>query len=360
MKKTAVILFNLGGPDSLEAVRPFLFNLFTDPAIIRLPTPLRQFVAWMISSRREKTAQEIYGKIGGRSPILPNTEAQARALEEKLNATAGGSEAVAVARSAEQSHPQYKVFIAMRYWHPFATETIKQVKEYAPDDMVLLPLYPQFSTTTSDSSLKEWVKVTARAGLGGVPSKTVCCYPTNSGFISALVDVIRPAYARAHKFGNPRLLFSAHGLPEKIVLGGDPYQYQCEQTVTALVQALALPDMDYTICYQSRVGPLKWIGPSTEDEVRQAGADKVPVVMVPIAFVSEHSETLVELDIEYRQLAHETGVPHYACVPTVSTNGSFISALANMVVRAKDGCAPDTGARLCPPDFAGCACRAKI
>ena len=361
MKKTAVILFNLGGPDSLQAVRPFLFNLFNDPAIIRLPPPLRQFVAWMISSRREETAQDIYKKMGGRSPILPNTEAQAAALEALLN----NSAAVAVVSDAlasvtEQSRPNFKCFIAMRYWHPFAEETAKLVKAYAPDEIILLPLYPQFSTTTSGSSLKQWREVSLKAGLGDIPAKATCCYPAEQGFVAALAEATKGAYSEAAKFGKPRILFSAHGLPEKIVLAGDPYQYQCEQTVKALVAKLGIDGLDYVSCYQSRVGPLKWIGPATDDEVKRAGANKVPVVMVPIAFVSEHSETLVELGMEYRHLAGEVGVPHYTCVPTVSVSPVFIEGLAGLVtgtMQSTSACAPCAGQAKCPDNFSGCACR---
>jgi ferrochelatase len=342
MKRTAVILFNLGGPDSLDAVRPFLFNLFRDPAIIRLPGPLRYLVAWLISSRRDKTAKEIYSKLGGRSPILPNTENQAGALESLLNTDAAKN---------------YKCFIAMRYWHPFADETAKSVRDYAPDDIILLPLYPQFSTTTTASSLLDWEHVAKKAGLN-VPTKTMCCYPTDRGFIGALSQKIRAAYDTAPD--QPRILFSAHGLPEKIVKSGDPYQWQCEETTKALVASLNIPDLDYVTCYQSRVGPLKWIGPSTDDEIHRAGDDKKSIIIVPIAFVSEHSETLVEIDMEYRELAHETGVPNYTYIPTVSADADFIAGLASLVRQTEDSnksCQSHNGGRLCPHGFSGCCMR---
>ena len=344
MKKTAVILFNLGGPDSPEAIKPFLFNLFNDPAIIRLPQPLRYLVAKLISSRREKTAQDIYGKIGGGSPILENTMAQARALENAL---------------VDQGHARrgrIKCFVCMRYWHPFADQVTAQVKEFGPEEIILLPLYPQYSTTTTASSLKAWKTAAAKAWLN-VRTKSVCCYPDEPGFIHVLTDLIRASLREAEPHGIPRILFSAHGLPKKIVQAGDPYQWQCERTARALVKELAVDGLDWSLCYQSRVGPLKWIGPSTDDEIRRAGADKVPVVIVPISFVSEHSETLVEIDMECRHLAAQSGVPFYVYTSTVSTASAFINGLAALVQKARaDGknCISSTGAQICPQDFSGC------
>ncbi|MFY9287876.1 MAG: ferrochelatase [Alphaproteobacteria bacterium] len=340
MKKTALILFNLGGPDNQAAVKPFLFNLFKDPAIIQLPLLLRLFVAKMISSRREKKAQGIYQKMGGGSPILKNTENQSQALNKVLG-------------------ENFKTFVVMRYWHPFADEVVGDVKNYAPDEIVLLPLYPQFSTTTTASSLKNWHETAEKVGLTA-PTKTICCYPTEPGFIGSLAASTKAAYEKARAFGAPRILFSAHGLPEKIIKAGDPYQWQCEQTAAALVKALNISALDWELCYQSRVGPLKWIGPATDEEVQRAGRDKIPVVMVPIAFVSEHSETLVELDMEYRDLAKESGVPHYDYVPTVSTSMGFINGLARLVHEAQKSnqdCLSEKTQRMCPEEFSGCCMR---
>jgi protoporphyrin/coproporphyrin ferrochelatase len=339
MKKTAVILFNLGGPDRPEAVKPFLFNLFNDSAIIRLPQPLRFLIAKIISGKREKIAQDIYAKIGGGSPILENTRIQAEMLERALG-----------------SKPGIKCFVAMRYWHPFAVETAEEVKKFAPDEMLLLPLYPQFSTTTTASSLKGWRKAVNKAGVQR-PTKTICCYPTEPGFIRALAEQIRTSMKEASVHGKPRLLFSAHGLPEKIVQAGDPYPWQCEQTAAALVRELAIDGLDWVLCYQSRVGPLKWIGPSTDDEVRRAGNDKVPVIIAPIAFVSEHSETLVEIDMEYRHMALQAGSPFFAYTGAVSGAPVFIEGLAKLVRNAlasDTDCASAAGGRICPPAFSGC------
>jgi len=310
--KLSIVLFNLGGPDSPEAVKPFLFNLFNDPAIISLPNPLRWLVAKLISTRRAPVAREIYARIGGSSPLLDWTEQQAQALKNVL----GEFDAV-------------QVEIAMRYWHPRASETVERVKAFNPDRVVLLPLYPQFSTTTTGSSLKEWAEVADGAGLTA-PTMTVCCYPDNEGFVEASRDLIEQALADADG-ADLRLLFSAHGLPKKVIDGGDPYQRQVERSVAAIVKALDRPGLDYLTCYQSRVGPLEWIGPSTEEALEQAARDGKSVMVVPIAFVSEHSETLVELDIEYKELAEKLGILEYHRVPTVRTHQAFIDGLAGLV-----------------------------
>lgn len=341
--KTAVVLFNLGGPDNPQAVRPFLFNLFNDPAIIGVPQPLRWCLAKLISGRRAAVARDIYSNIGGGSPLLANTRAQADALTRALADLPG----------------EVQCFIAMRYWHPMTDATVRKVREFGPDAIVLLPLYPQFSTTTSASSLDVWHRTARAAGLD-VPASTVCCYPTDPGFVAALVDLIQPAVEEAGKSGAPRVLFSAHGLPKKIVEAGDPYRWQVERTAEAVVAALDVPDLDWLTCYQSRVGPLEWIGPATDAEIMRAGKDGRPVVVVPLAFVSEHSETLVELDIEYRHLAADNGVPAYYRVPTVDTAPSFIDGLASLVRRSLDGgaatLASGSGGRLCPAAFGKCRC----
>jgi protoporphyrin/coproporphyrin ferrochelatase len=336
MSRTAVVLFNLGGPDSLEAVAPFLINLFSDPAIIGLPQPLRSLVARAIAWRRAPVARAIYERLGGGSPLLANTEAQARALEAALGASS-------------------RVFIAMRYWPPFAAEVAKAVKAWQPDAIVLLPLYPQASTTTTQSSLADWQRAATAAGLGA-PTRALCCYPEEAGFIAALAGEIRNALARWPRGVPNRVLFSAHGLPQKIVDSGDPYPWQVERTAAALRAVLAMPELDSVVCYQSRVGPLAWIGPSTDDEIRRAGREGVGLIVAPIAFVSEHSETLVELDREYHHLAEGAGVPRYERVPTVGTAPAFIAGLARLVRDAGPGPCPVEGVRLCPMRFRRCLC----
>ncbi|WP_376957884.1 ferrochelatase [Azospirillum sp. A26] len=343
-RRVAVVLFNLGGPDAPEAVRPFLFNLFADPAIIRLPNPFRFVIASLISGRRAKPATAIYAQLGGKSPLLENTEAQAAALEGVL----GAEPAVAGAET--------KVFIAMRYWHPMSAETAAKVKAYDPDLVVLLPLYPQFSTTTTASSAKAWAEAARTVGLSA-PTKLLCCYPTQAGFIDGAADLIRPLYEAAKAHGKPRVLFSAHGLPKKVVAAGDPYQWQCERTAESIAAALGIDDLDWINCYQSRVGPMEWIGPSTDAEIRRAGQDGVPILVVPMAFVSEHSETLVEIEIEYRHLAEEAGVPHFTRVPTVGVHPGFIDGLARLVrqtVAGKAAICSQKGDRICPSNFSGC------
>ena len=341
MKKIAVVLFNLGGPDSPRAVAPFLFNLFNDAAIISVPQPIRVLLAKLISWRRTKKATAIYQKIGGKSPILELTQQQARALEERL-----------------KTYGEYKVFVSMRYWHPLSRVVVKNVQAYAPDHIILLPLYPQFSTTTTGSSFDDWEKQCDKISLK-VPTRKVCCYPMQKSFIASHANLIREYYWKAAEFGRPRILFSAHGLPEKVIMAGDPYQYQIEKTAAAIIQILAVDDLDYQVCYQSKVGPLAWIGPSTEDEIARAAADKMPVVIVPIAFVSEHSETLVELDIDYRYLAEELGVPSYQRVPALAVEPFFIDALAEIVVSKSDstGISSDTGERFCLRQFGACPCK---
>lgn len=340
-RRVAVVLTNLGGPDGPEAVKPFLFNLFNDPAIIGLPGVLRTPLAKLISSRREKTAQANYDRMGGGSPLLPETLKQADALSEVLSKVAPGD--------------RTKVFVAMRYWHPFTGETARAVEAFQPDHVVLLPLYPQFSTTTTASSLKAW----REAYQGPGETHVVCCYPDAYGLVEAQARLIRETMAKAG--GRPvRVLFSAHGIPEKLVARGDPYQSQIEATVAAVVERMGLTD--WTICYQSRVGPLKWLGPSTPEAIGQAAKDGVGAVVVPIAFVSEHVETLVELDVEYGELAHKVGCQPYLRAPAVGVEPAFIGALASAVASALEtsGVAPQGASRggpcarlnACP---AGCA-----
>ena len=273
--RTAIVLFNLGGPDSLAAVRPFLFNLFNDPAIIRVPPLLRSMIAAWIAWRRAPVARHIYAQMGNRSPILPNTEAQARALEQAL----GGD---------------VKAFIAMRYWHPMTAEIVAAVKAYAPTRIVLLPLYPQFSTTTTASSYKLWCEEAARQGLDA-PQHLVCCWPTEPGFIAAAAELVAQGIARARAAAQakPLVVFSAHGLPKQIVDDGDPYVAQVEAGAAVLVARLGLQAGDWVVSYQSRVGPLEWVGPATDAIILQAAKDGRALVVFPIAFVSEHSETLV-------------------------------------------------------------------
>lgn len=342
-RRLAVVLFNLGGPDSLEAVQPFLFNLFSDPAIIRMPQPLRWIIAKLISHKRVPEALKIYKALGGSSPLLQETRKQAVALEDLL---------------ALES--EVKVFIAMRYWPPMAQETAKEVAAFNPDEIVLLPLYPQYSTTTSASSLKEWRRAADAAKITA-STRAVCCYPTAPGLIEAHLGRILEKIENRENKKLPRLLFSAHGLPENIVRAGDPYAWQVEATVAATVQALKarlkIESLDHTICYQSRVGPLKWLKPSIEEEISRAVDQGRTLLVVPISFVSEHSETLYELDIKYAKLAAEKGVPFYDRVAALGCQESFIRALAELARGAAAGSRQLTrglGERFCPGEYKDC------
>jgi ferrochelatase len=346
LPRRAVVLFNLGGPDSLSAVRPFLFNLFNDKAVIRLPQPLRWLVATLVARRRAPLARAIYARIGGASPLRAETEAQAAALEAALE-------------FGDDDGCTTRVFVAMRYWHPMIRQTAAAVRAFAPDEVVLLPLYPQYSTTTTASSCAAWA---AQAGLpAATRTRTVCCYPAAPSFVAAHARKLAEALDAMPAGRDVRVLFSAHGLPERIVAAGDPYPWQVARTVEAVIAALARPALDWVICYQSRVGPLAWIGPSTDTEIVRAGADGKAVVVVPIAFVSEHSETLVELDMDYAALARAHGVPDYRRVHTLGTDPAFIAGLAGLVREAAASrspwACPAGGERLCPAEFTGCPCR---
>jgi ferrochelatase len=344
----AVVLFNLGGPDRPAAIRPFLLNLFRDPAILRVPPPVRAVLARIIAFARLRPARENYALLNGSSPLLDLTRAQALALQ------------------ASTPGLQLRCFIAMRYWHPFTEAAVRAVRAWRPDSVVLLPLYPQYSTTTTGSSLAAWHDTAARVGLA-VETRAVCCYPTDLAFVASVLGALREAYAQARRTlpgDTPlRVLFSAHGLPETIIAAGDPYQWQVEQTVRAVVAAWDQSALDWAICYQSRATPQRWIAPATTDEIERAARDRVALLLVPIAFVSEHSETLVELDIEYRHLADRLGVPGYFRTPTQNADAGFIRGLGACVVEAETrppGLRSSRGPRLCPGHLSGCPCAVEV
>jgi len=339
--KKAIILFNLGGPDKLENVEPFLFNLFNDPAILDLPTFLRYPLAKLISNRRAPVAKKIYAELGGSSPILKLTREQSNALEIKLNQT--------------QEKDEYKCFIIMRCWNPRAEDVIKDVQLYGPEEVVLMPLYPQYSAATSGSSIKEWKDV-CRKNNYHVKTSTICCYPTDQNFINAHTKEI---IKKIKDLKNFKLIFSAHGLPEKNIKKGDPYQWQVEQSVKKIVENLNDENLDWILSYQSRVGPLKWIGPSTETTIIENSKIGKHIVLVPIAFVSEHSETLVELDIEYKEIADANGCKNYTRVPALGINEDFIKAMSELIIKKneykinEDLYPPKIQ---CPSNFKKCPC----
>jgi ferrochelatase len=339
--KKAIILFNLGGPDKLESVEPFLFNLFNDPAILDLPTFLRYPLAKLISNRRAPVAKKIYAELGGSSPILKLTTEQSEALETKLNQT--------------ETDNEYKCFIVMRCWNPRANDVIKDVQLFNPEEVILMPLYPQYSAATSGSSIKEWKDVCKKNNYK-IKTSTICCYPTDKNFINAHTKEI---IKKIKDLKNFKLIFSAHGLPEKNIKKGDPYQWQVEQSVKKIVENLNIENLDWILSYQSRVGPLKWIGPSTEDIIVENSKLGKHIVLVPIAFVSEHSETLVELDIEYKEIADANGCKNYTRVPALGINEDFIKTMSELIIKKNEYKFSENlypPKIQCPSNFKKCPC----
>ncbi len=335
MTKTAIVLFNLGGPDGPDDVQPFLKNLFSDKAIIRAPAPIRFFLARLISTTRAASARANYARMGGGSPLKPETKKQADALDAEL------------ARRGYDA----KSFIAMRYWKPYAADAVREVKAWGADRVILLPLYPQFSSTTTASSLKSWKEARGPEGV------TVCCYPETDKFIAAHARKLIETWEAAGCPPNVRCLLSAHGLPETVVKAGDPYQWQVELSVAKLRPHLPA-EWEIEICYQSRVGPLKWIGPATDACIEKAAKDGKAILLSPIAFVSEHIETLVELDVEYRELADEHGAKVYLRAPALGVDQDFIATLADQVEAAlaetPGAIRSSCGGRICPASWKDC------
>jgi len=350
-RKLAVVLMNLGGPLAREDIYPYLLNFFRDGNIIGAPRPIREILARYIAARRSKgAALEAYSALGGRSPLLDNTRAQQQALEAVLK------------KNIPQGFTAVRVFTTMRYWHPLSDETVAEVLDYNPAHVVLLPLYPQYSTATVKSSIEDWQRAAWDQDLD-CDMTPVCCWPFQDGFIQASAGLIKTAYAAAKK-KNPdmpyRLLFSAHGLPKRTIKKGDPYQWQCEESARKIAAATEIKMLDWEICYQSRVGPMKWIGPSTEEALEKAAKDRKAVLIYPHAFVSEHVETLVEIEEEYRAFAEEKGIRDFVRVETVGTHPRFIDGLREIVHFVTDQrpqpalyCGHARG-RICPEKFKNC------
>lgn len=321
MGRTGVLLLNLGGPEQIEDVRPFLFNLFSDPEIIRLPFPwLQKPLAWLISSLRSKKSQENYLAIGGGSPLRQVTEAQAAALEEKLK---------------DKGEP-IGIYIGMRYWHPFTEEAIARIKRDRIDDLVILPLYPQFSISTSGSSFRLLEKLWQEdPSLNRINYTVISSWYDQPSYLQAMAQLIAQ---ELDKFANPddvTIFFSAHGVPVSYVEeAGDPYQKEIEECTDLIMQTLKRPN-PHVLAYQSRVGPVEWLRPYTEDAIEELAQEGVQnLLVVPISFVSEHIETLQEIDIEYREIAEEAGIHNFRRVPALNTHPVFIDALADLVVNA--------------------------
>ncbi|MCC5621012.1 ferrochelatase [Nostoc sp. CHAB 5715] len=321
MGRVGVLLLNLGGPDKLEDVGPFLYNLFSDPEIIRLPFRwLQKPLAWFIASRRTRTSQENYKQIGGGSPLRQITEAQGEALKEQLSYL--GQEA--------------NIYVGMRYWNPYTEEAIAQITQDNIEHLVILPLYPQFSISTSGSSFRLLEKLWQEdPKLQPIEYTVIPSWYKEPGYLQAMAELV---VQELEQFPNPdevHIFFSAHGVPKSYVEeAGDPYQQEIEECTALIMQTLNRPNA-HTLAYQSRVGPVEWLQPYTEDALKELGAKGVKdLVVVPISFVSEHIETLQEIDIEYREVAEEAGIHNFRRVPAPNTHPVFINALADLVIDA--------------------------
>lgn len=315
-RRVGVILFQLGGPDTLEAIEPFLYNLFCDPDIIDFPFARigRKPLAKLISVTRARKVQHHYAAIGGGSPIRLHTERQARALEGELR---------------DQGIDAH-CFVAMRYWHPFTQEAITQLRAADCDEVVLLPMYPQYSSTTTGSSLNEWHRLFS----DDVPVRPVEHFYQNSAYLEAMIQKIGQALKRFPAGNCPMMVFSAHGVPISVIERGDPYQRQIEETVRLLLERGGWNN-PHRLCYQSKVGASRWLQPSLRQTLRQLAAEKVrDVCVVPVAFVSDHVETLGEIDHEAREQAQRLGIRQFEMSAGLNDSPKFIRALGQIVQEA--------------------------
>lgn len=318
--RIGVLLLNLGGPETLDDVRPFLFNLFSDPDIIRLPFRFMQKpLAWFISTQRYKKSTGYYEKIGGGSPLRKITARQARALEDELNSRGLNS----------------RVYVAMRYWHPFTEETFEQIERDGIRQLIVLPLYPQFSISSTGSSLNRMNKVIVDKRLDAIQTSVICSWQADPDYIQSLAGMVKEELA---KFADQdpaatTIIFSAHSVPVRYIEEGDPYLEYTRQTFQLVMEEVGT-HYPHTLSFQSRVGPVKWLRPSTEETLRRLASEGVSqTLMVPISFVSEHSETLYEMDVLYKEVADEIGIKEYRRVPALDCRPDFIAALANLVQR---------------------------
>ena len=321
MGRVGVLLLNLGGPDKLDDVGPFLFNLFSDPDIIRIPFHfLQRPLAWFIATRRTQTSQENYRQIGGGSPLRHITEAQAQALQGQL----------------QQKGQEAQVYVGMRYWHPFTEEAIARIKRDRIERLVILPLYPQFSISTSGSSFRLLQRIWVEdPKLNQVEYTVIPSWYKSKGYLQSMAELIAQELAHSPNPESVHIFFSAHGVPRSYVEeAGDPYQQEIEECTALIIKTLNRPN-PYTLAYQSRVGPVEWLRPYTEDAIKELGAQGVKdLLVVPISFVSEHIETLQEIDIEYREIAEHSGIHNFRRVPALNTHPVFIEAMADLVIDA--------------------------
>jgi ferrochelatase len=318
----AIVLLQLGGPDSLEAVQPFLYNLFVDPDIIDLPGAFlfRKTLARVISTRRAPKVQELYKNIGGRSPILEEPQQQADGLRKLL-------------LSKGQDVP---VEIAMRYWRPFSEETLKKIVAKGVNEVILLPLYPHYSKATTGSSVREWQRVAKLHNAGHLTTRIIEPYFDHPLYIRSLVERVEEAIKKvpADQRSKVHLVFSAHGTPMKLVRDGDPYSKQIRRTYELVVEQgnFGLP---HHLCFQSKVGPQKWLEPSLTDMINSLGTEGVTHVIVnPIAFVTDHIETLSEINIEAREQAHQLGITYFDMTAPLTTSEKFIECLGELVLNS--------------------------
>ncbi|MEJ5172837.1 MAG: ferrochelatase [Hydrogenothermaceae bacterium] len=328
MKKIGVVLVNMGGPDSLDAIQPFLYNLFSDHDIIQIPRPIQKPVAYLISKIRSKKTRKYYEIMGGKSPQKEQTLAQADALQKALG-------------------DEFKVVVAMRYWHPFTEEALEDLFKEDVEKIIVLPLYPQYSRTTTGSSFNEFDRKVRRyikpgrytvlSTLNGqdkpsyypsnIPILKINCYFDDENYIRAMVNNIKE---NLPDYKDYFFIFSAHSLPQKIIESGDPYKKQTEESVKLIMEHF--PGVNYTLSYQSKVGPVKWLEPFTDETIQKLASEGIKkLAVIPISFVSEHSETLYELDYLYGNMAKDLGVESYVRIPTLKTHPLFIDTLKNLV-----------------------------
>ena len=320
-KRIGILLFNLGGPEKLEDVRPFLFNLFADPDIIRLPwRALQKPLAWLISTQRHKKSRGYYEQIGGGSPLRRITEEQARALEQEL----------------ANRNINARAYVGMRYWYPLIEEALDQIRRDQIDHLIVLPLYPQFSISTTGSSLNRMQAIVAQTGHTLPPTSVICSFEADPNYIEAMAAAAREELELFpdQDPSKTHILFSAHSVPVRYIDEGDPYLDHTKQTVELVMERLG-SRRPHTLSFQSKVGPVEWLTPATSETIPKLAREGVSQLMlVPVSFVSEHSETLYEMDILYRDVAAEAGIPHYRRVPTMNCRADFIAALASLVERA--------------------------
>jgi ferrochelatase len=317
-ERIGVLLLNLGGPETLDDVRPFLFNLFSDPDIIRLPFRFMQKpLAWFISTQRYKKSSGYYAQIGGGSPLRKITDEQARALEDEL----------------QRRTVQARVYVAMRYWNPYTEEALEQIEKDGITHLIVLPLYPQFSISTTGSSLNRLNEIINKNGLKAIRSSVICSWQDDVNYTKSLAAMVHDELANFpnQKPQDTTIIFSAHSVPVSYIEAGDPYLEYTEQTVKLVMEHVG-SHRPHTLSFQSKVGPVKWLRPSTEEAIRKLASEGVSqMLLVPISFVSEHIETLYELDILYKGVADELGIKDYRRVPALNCRSDFIAALADLV-----------------------------